>query len=210
MYREVSRSSRVFDEEVSRFPPTESDSEDVSYQEPVYHITNDIRPKYQDTNDWIPVHDQSPWVPLLTTTTTRYYTSPSIKTADVQVHKPTPVHGYNKQRLYSRSRTPISRKPSNQVQFKFSPFPVQNTFLKSVKKRPSDYQRKTRRKWQNLSKERRQPKRLSNYQLSSRVSRVRSRNISRTNRKSDPMDLKTKSKLSSVLALSIIGSLLAI
>ena len=233
MYREVSRSSRVFDEEYSTFPPIENDWEDVSYQP--YHVTNDIRPNYQDKSDWAPIYDQAPWVPL---PTTRYHTSPSIKTSSVQA----PVKVSSKQ-IYSR-KEPIRRNPpSNQIQLKISTFPVQKTLqslkkpsvstfpvqktfqpvkkpsvstfpvqktFQSVKRRPSDYQRKTRRKWQNLARLnqiRRQPKRLSNYQQSSHV---RARNISRRNRKSDHMDWITKSKLSSALALSIIGSLLAI
>ena len=217
MYREVSRSSRVFDEDYSTFPPIENDWEDVSYQP--YHVTNDIRPNYQDKSDWAPIYDQAPWVPL--PTTTRYHTSPSIKTS--AVHPPVKV---SSKQSYSR-KEPIRRNPpSNQVQLKFSTFPVQKTLqslkkpsvstfpvqktFQSVKRRPSDYQRKTRRKWQNLARlnqTRRQPKRLSNYQQSSHV---RARNIRPRNRKSDHMDWITKSKLSSALALSIIGSLLAI
>ena len=152
--------------------------------------TNEVSRQFSDKPEIGPAYDFSPWIPIIKT---RNYISDK------------PQHTSFIART-SREKSPelfntSESKPSN---FVSSPISSSRKIVNHAKKQPG-FKRKNRGKSRNWPKQpptTRQPKRLKNSPRKSNV---------HTNRRKDvKIDLKTKAKRTSVLALSIIASLLAI
>ena len=153
--------------------------------------TNEVSRQYSDKPEIGPAYDYSPWIPIIKT---RNYNS------DNKLH-----HTSFISRISQDNRPEIfNTSDSAQSNVVSSPIPSSRKIVKQAKKQRG-FKRKNRGKSRNWPKQpptTRQPKRLKNFPRKSNV---------HTNRRKDvKIDLKTKTKRSSVLALSIIASLLAI
>ena len=204
MYRSVSRSSDIFLNDKNDFPTNYPDTEPAENKITTafinYYDNHRHSEPLKSKNSWTPIYDNQPWIPM------NPYPYNRPKNIVYQLHKPrqtttTVKPSFNKHKRHEAFKATDIKLPPKPTKYSHK--------LPRFYSKPSDYQRKTRRKWRNSSKpSSRRSKKSGNYFHSK--STVIPISPSIIQKRISNIDMNSRTNLSSLVALSIIGSLLAV